>query len=746
MKKIVVPGFAVLVVLALLQLVPPLAVLAQSNLTFRVMAANTTSGDFSSYQAPGIRIFQGLKPDIVAIQEFRYNASAADSQLRQLVDTAFGPSFHYYREPYTGGGDIPNGIVSRWPIVASGSWDDSEAPNRGYAWAQIDLPGTTNDLYVVSVHLLTANASTRNIEATELKGLIQANFPANAWIIVAGDMNTDSRGEAAINTFKTFLSDDPKPHDGTNDEEEGTNASRQKPYDYVLPSFSLTNYLVPVTLPSRSFPKGLVFDSRVYSPLSDVTPVLSGDSGAPSMQHMAVIKDFTIPVGELIPNAPAITTQPQSLTNNVGGTAEFFVVATGTAPLHYQWRFNGTNLSNANNTNYPLANIQITNAGDYTVVITNIVGSITSSIATLTITTGPVITNQPQNLAVAVGTDATFTVGASGPSPLHYQWRFNAVNLSGATNASYTRTNAQLADAGNYTVVITNTTGSITSSIAVLAVNPAGSGELVTLAGWNVSGLSAYGVSPLPPTTNAANVTVIGLTRGTGVGTSGTAAGGAWGGNGFDSSTAGAAIAAQDFATFSITANSGYTVSFTNISRFDYRRSSTGPPNGVLQYQIGSGNFTDITALNYSVSTSGGAALGQLDLSGIPALQNVPAGNPVTFRIVNYGGTASGGTWYIYNVANTTAVDFSIDGTVNPITTPPQPPAIAPTLTNAAFVGGQFQFTLTGTATSNYVVQASTNLEGGSWQPVRTNAAPFVFVETNALNWPQRFYRGQVAP
>ncbi len=237
---------------------------AQSNLVLRVMAANTTSGNGSSYEDPGIRIFQGLKPDIVAIQEFRYNSSASDEQLRQLVDTAFGTNFHYYREPYTGGGDIPNGIISRWPIIAAGSEDDTNSPNRGFAWALIDLPGT-NDLYVVSVHLLTSSSSTRALEAAQLKAFIQSSLTNSAWVILGGDMNTGNRGEPAIDTFKTFLSDYPVPSDGraiTN--ATFTNAGRTSPYDYVLPSFSLTNYLVPVVLPSHTFPNGLVFDSRQY--------------------------------------------------------------------------------------------------------------------------------------------------------------------------------------------------------------------------------------------------------------------------------------------------------------------------------------------------------------------------------------------------------------------------------------------------------------------------------------------------
>jgi endonuclease/exonuclease/phosphatase family metal-dependent hydrolase len=119
------------------------------------------NGDAQTYQPFAIRIFQGLKPDIVAIQEFNYSNNTA-SDFRSMVDTAFGTNFVYYREPYTANGDIPNGIISRYPILNSGSWTDTvQSPNRGFAWAQIDLPGT-NDLYVVSVHLLTSSASARS--------------------------------------------------------------------------------------------------------------------------------------------------------------------------------------------------------------------------------------------------------------------------------------------------------------------------------------------------------------------------------------------------------------------------------------------------------------------------------------------------------------------------------------------------------------------------------------------------------
>ncbi|MFH0729253.1 MAG: DNRLRE domain-containing protein [Pseudomonadota bacterium] len=193
-----------------------------------------------------------------------------------------------------------------------------------------------------------------------------------------------------------------------------------------------------------------------------------------------------------------------------------------------------------------------------------------------------------------------------------------------------------------------------------------------TLAGWDVhaltGGSNSFGLSPMAATVSDANLTVGGMTRGTGVGTSGTGAARAWGGNGWTSADAPTAVTENKFATVTITANGGYQVAFSAIGKFDYRRSSTGPATGVLQYQVGSGGFTDISVLSYPSTSSTGASLAAIDLSGIAALQNVPAGTPVTFRISNYGGTSGSGTWYIFDTANSTANDFEIQGTVSPAT------------------------------------------------------------------------------
>jgi hypothetical protein len=258
----------------------------------RIMAANITSGSNQSYDpGDGIRIFQGLDPDVVLIQEFNY-LSNNTSSFRSFVDTAFGPEFSYFRE----GGDeqIPNGVISRYPILQSGEWIDTQVSNRDFAWARIDIPGD-KDLWAVSVHFLTTSSSVRNAQANALVNFIQANVPPADYLVVGGDFNTDSFSESALNTLSSIVNTSGRPRDQKNTT--GTNASRSNPYDQVLPDADLIPLETAVIISGHifSYPNGLVFDSRVFTPLSAVSPVLSGDSNASGMQHMAVIRDFQIP-------------------------------------------------------------------------------------------------------------------------------------------------------------------------------------------------------------------------------------------------------------------------------------------------------------------------------------------------------------------------------------------------------------------------------------------------------------------
>lgn len=200
---------------------------------------------------------------------------------------------------------------------------------------------------------------------------------------------------------------------------------------------------------------------------------------------------------------PAIAAQPAAQTAPVGGSATFTVAATGTAPLTYQWRKDGTALAGATSATLTLSNLTAANAGAYSVVVTNASGSVTSNAAALTVTpaaTGPVITTQPSAQTIALGAHLTLSVVATGTTPLTYQWKKDDAALAGATAAMLVLPNAQPAIAGIYTVVVSNAGGSVTSEPARVSVGPASrlinlstrgtvaGGERMLIAGFVIAG------------------------------------------------------------------------------------------------------------------------------------------------------------------------------------------------------------------------------------------------------------------
>ena len=177
------------------------------------------------------------------------------------------------------------------------------------------------------------------------------------------------------------------------------------------------------------------------------------------------------------PMAPAITTQPSSQTVPPGQTATFTVVATGTAPLSYQWQKNGANIAAATSPSYTTPVTTTADTGStFVVVVSNGVGTATSNTATLTVSAAPVaptITTQPANQTVTAGQTATFTVATGGTAPLSYQWQKNGANIAGATSSSYTTLATTTADSGStFVVVVSNSVGTATSNAATLTVNP----------------------------------------------------------------------------------------------------------------------------------------------------------------------------------------------------------------------------------------------------------------------------------
>jgi hypothetical protein len=176
--------------------------------------------------------------------------------------------------------------------------------------------------------------------------------------------------------------------------------------------------------------------------------------------------------------APLITEAPQSQTVIAGSTVTLTSSSLGTNPT-YQWYKNGTNqltdggsISGSATPTLTLQNVFGPDSGAYSIVVSNSLGTITSTPSAQITVVDPAITNQPTGLTNGVGTSASFSVGAAGTPPLQYQWLKGAAPIGGATNATFTLVSVTNTDAANYSVTVSNILGGITSSNAVLVVIP----------------------------------------------------------------------------------------------------------------------------------------------------------------------------------------------------------------------------------------------------------------------------------
>jgi hypothetical protein len=220
------------------------------------------------------------------------------------------------------------------------------------------------------------------------------------------------------------------------------------------------------------------------------------------------------------PVAPSITTQPANKTITAGQTATFSVTASGTAPLSYQWSKNGITVSGATSASYTTpAETTSDNGAQFSVVVSNSVGTATSNNAVLTVNAvvAPSVTTQPSSQTITAGQTATFSVTASGTAPLSYQWSKNGTTVSGATSASYTTPAETTSDNGaQFSVVVSNSAGNVTSNAATLTVNAPPPGAFTpnkTSLGFGnviVSNNSAMGVNFT--NSGSVNITVSGVT------------------------------------------------------------------------------------------------------------------------------------------------------------------------------------------------------------------------------------------
>jgi uncharacterized repeat protein (TIGR03803 family) len=187
-----------------------------------------------------------------------------------------------------------------------------------------------------------------------------------------------------------------------------------------------------------------------------------------------------------IVSLPLITSQPTNQAVLEGMTATFSVATATNALLYYQWQFDngsgptnltdGGGISGSATKSLTIKNVSPGNLGAYSVIVSNAAGSVTSGSASLTIITGqaPVIVSAPASQTLLPGATATLTVSAVGDQPLAYFWQMNETNLanggnlSGSATSTLTIRSATVLNSGNYTVLITNSFGSVTSAVAVL--------------------------------------------------------------------------------------------------------------------------------------------------------------------------------------------------------------------------------------------------------------------------------------
>ena len=181
--------------------------------------------------------------------------------------------------------------------------------------------------------------------------------------------------------------------------------------------------------------------------------------------------------------APAIVTQPLSVSVTEGDSVTITASVSGTAPLSYLWAKNGVAIPNTNSTSFTLSAAQAGDAGNYSLAATNTAGTATSNQATITVlgaAVAPTITAQPQSLTATVGGPASFSVTLGTAGAATYQWSKDAVALPASNASTYTIPVVHSTDAGNYTVKATTAYGSVTSASATLSVTDANTSPTIT--------------------------------------------------------------------------------------------------------------------------------------------------------------------------------------------------------------------------------------------------------------------------
>jgi len=414
---------------------------------------------------------------------------------------------------------------------------------------------------------------------------------------------------------------------------------------------------------------------------------------------------------------PAFISQPTNLTSVAGSAAVFAATASGFAPLTYQWYkdgislANGSGVSGATTANLTLAGVTTNQAANYSLVVTNLYGAATSSVATLTVVLPPAITTAITNQTIQCGSDATFVVAASGTPPLSYHWTLDGTFLSGATNTSVLLPNVH---APNHTVavIVTDFYSSVTNS-SVLTVFDSLAPEIL-LNGPNPIYVELGDVFSDPGATAsdvcAGSVAVV--TNG----------------------VVNLGILSTNQITYTANDGNGNT---NTITRIVIVRDTTAPVIiwsftnlTLLATSNNSVPMPDVTGTNFILAT---------DLSGAMTVSQNPTNNyllglgtnSVVLTVTDPSGNAAYSTNIITVVAPTNGFPVIAGIAANP--------------------DGSFDLNLLGTPGLTYILETATNLYPPiDWLAVTTNTlgtnAGWQFTDMQATNFSKRFYRLKTGP
>ena len=535
----------------------------------------------------------------------------------------------------------------------------------------------------------------------------------------------------------------------------------------------------------------------IVTATSTNTQLQFGLNSASSFSRSFALDDVSVtPV-----NLPAITQQPVSQTNFAGSNVVFTVAASGTAPLGYQWRTNGVGLVNggvvsgATSNTLTLTAIGINNAGNYTLVITNAYGSVTSSVAFLTVDVPPAITSSSvTNRTLQCGGNTnTFTITATGTAPLSCQWSLDGSPILNATNTSYSVTNLHLPN-HTVSVAVTNLYGSLASNavltvqdtvppvITLIGANPfyVELGSTFADPGGTATDLCAGAVGVIASgtvNTNAVGTNTLTYTAGDGSG---------------NTNTATRTVIVRDttppaiswsFTNLVVAANSNCGALMTNVTGTNFiLATDLSLPLAITQSPTNNavlplGTNTVVIAVadafgNTAYSTNTVIVQDQTPpviLSQPQSLTNL-IGTTAVFSVAATACTPLAFQWYsnstltiftnttltLSNLAVSAAGNYYVVASANggastsavaTLTVNLIPPAIS---TVAANPDGSFNLNLTGSPGYTYILEATTNLfPPGAWLPIATNTldttGTLPFTDPSATNYQQQFYRLRLA-